>query len=714
MATDLATLYIKVESNGVVTASKNLDELTAKSKQAEGATKSLEEKTKKMSLGTKAAYAAIGAAVATFVTQSVKAFMEAETAQMKLLVAMRNQGDYTRQAAEDLQKYADAMQKTTQYENDMLVAQMGTFKSFGMTNDEIKRSIKAAADMATMTGQSVESVSNLLGKAYAGQTQTLARYGVVIDSTVPKSQKFEAVLKQLEQRFGGAAQAQLQTYTGQWQYYKNALNDVMEVVGHGLLKALEGLLVAAGLVGIAFLTMGEKVLHALDFILTPVKALLEGIALIADKLGKVELAANMRGIAGATKDARDNIKAAKNDVMAWTSKQYDLMVATGKTYDVVEKMKNGKRTVYNLDDKDGKTKKGATVQTDAQKAAEQDVLNYAALLKAEADEKKQALKDELTLAGEIKAYRESEIADQQHLLDMAETQGRYHSNTLKERLKLEQDLLKIQQESLAGIDRDNDITGYLTQLKAVRDSMGNIVKLQNEIAEQDPWKGMMKGLKEWGEEASNIGKQLGGVVKGALDDMADGLTELCTNGTFSFKEFADSVIKDIIRMMIKAQMAKLMQTLFGESAGGSSGSGGGLLGAAIGFGSSMLTSFAGGFSGGGTSGLGMGDSGSLDNVSADSLAGFNFHTGGVVGSTAASKLYPASVFAGAQRYHNGLAPDEIPAILQRGETVIPKGQGAGGSLTVNVPINGIDNKQMVAELKDSIESTVVSIVKRHS
>lgn len=55
------------------------------------------------------------------------------------------------------------------------------------------------------------------------------------------------------------------------------------------------------------------------------------------------------------------------------------------------------------------------------------------------------------------------------------------------------------------------------------------------------------------------------------------------------------------------------------------------------------------------------------------------HNGGVAGEHGYShgKAYSPAVWAGAPRYHNGgvagLQPDEVPAILQRGETVLPRG-----------------------------------------
>lgn len=58
---------------------------------------------------------------------------------------------------------------------------------------------------------------------------------------------------------------------------------------------------------------------------------------------------------------------------------------------------------------------------------------------------------------------------------------------------------------------------------------------------------------------------------------------------------------------------------------------------------------------------------------------FVMHSGGYAGIGGANRNVPALAFAGAPRLHSGLAPDEFPAILQRGERVIPKGGGGGNS-----------------------------------
>lgn len=61
--------------------------------------------------------------------------------------------------------------------------------------------------------------------------------------------------------------------------------------------------------------------------------------------------------------------------------------------------------------------------------------------------------------------------------------------------------------------------------------------------------------------------------------------------------------------------------------------------------------------------------------SAFGLPAVKMHGGGVVGAGGTISLVPAGTFIGAPRLHDGLASDEFPAILQKGEIVLPKGFG---------------------------------------
>jgi len=90
--------------------------------------------------------------------------------------------------------------------------------------------------------------------------------------------------------------------------------------------------------------------------------------------------------------------------------------------------------------------------------------------------------------------------------------------------------------------------------------------------------------------------------------------------------------------------------------------------------------------------LGLG--GSAPIAANSNVAGGNFalgglyHTGGIVGAGGVSRLVDARLFASAPRYHSGgLAGDEVPAILKRGEGVFTPEQMAamgGGGTTVQI------------------------------
>ena len=81
------------------------------------------------------------------------------------------------------------------------------------------------------------------------------------------------------------------------------------------------------------------------------------------------------------------------------------------------------------------------------------------------------------------------------------------------------------------------------------------------------------------------------------------------------------------------------------------------------------------------------------------------HSGGVIGVSALpQRQVPAMAFAGAPRMHAGgmvgLQPDEVPAILQRGERVLSRrevaeaqrggGNGRDGGVTINMSISTPD------------------------
>ncbi|MBN8978010.1 MAG: phage tail length tape measure family protein [Rhizobiales bacterium] len=161
---------------------------------------------------------------------------------------------------------------------------------------------------------------------------------------------------------------------------------------------------------------------------------------------------------------------------------------------------------------------------------------------------------------------------------------------------------------------------------------------------------------------STVSSSMSGTMVTALADVADGTKSVGQGAADMWKSFSRAIQEMIIKLYIVIPLMRSLQAASG---------------------------MVGGFLGLGWSGVSAAQSMSATGFSTMTTGGL-FHSGGLVGNPATSRSVDPAVFHGAPRYHGGgiagLMPDEVPAILQRGERVIPRGQSAGGN--VSITING--------------------------
>lgn len=162
---------------------------------------------------------------------SLKAFAEEELAVRSLSQALANQGKFTRETTEDLVRFAGEMQNLSTFSDDSVISVQSQLVSFGLLGDQLKETTRLTLDLAAAKGIDLNSAANLIGKAFAGETSMLSRYGIVIDESIPKTQRFAEVTKLLSDRFGGSALAQQETFTGSLAKLKNTFSDTAEKIG---------------------------------------------------------------------------------------------------------------------------------------------------------------------------------------------------------------------------------------------------------------------------------------------------------------------------------------------------------------------------------------------------------------------------------------------------------------------------------------------------
>ncbi len=195
--------------------------------------------------------------------------------------------------------------------------------------------------------------------------------------------------------------------------------------------------------------------------------------------------------------------------------------------------------------------------------------------------------------------------------------------------------------SAAGADGEgalDDTRNAADRVAASVNKAGSAAKKAAEIA-KTAWETASASLKTYAANAADIGKGLGDTLTGAFRSAESAFKNFIKTGKLDFKSLASSILADLAMIALK-------KSILGPIANWLSGS----------FGSVFASIF---------------------------------HGGGLVGGAAPQRMMPEMAFAGAPRMHNGgfagLRPDEVPAILQRGERVLSRrevAQSAQGQVSV--------------------------------
>lgn len=198
---------------------------------------------------------------------------------------------------------------------------------------------------------------------------------------------------------------------------------------------------------------------------------------------------------------------------------------------------------------------------------------------------------------------------------------------------------------------------------------GGAVKTAAEVAATG-WGQVSIALADYAKGAMDWGKGLGETLTSAFQSAESAFRSFITTGKVDFKSLVSSILADLAVLAFK-------RTVLGPIASALSGVFGG---------------------------LGSGGTNPLVNASI-------WHAGGIVGGAAPLRAIPALAFAGAPRMHAGgwagLKPDEVPAILQRGERVLSRREVAGaiaaGNAAPGVTIH-IDARGAQAGVAEQIDA----------
>jgi len=193
-----------------------------------------------------AAFAAAAAAAAAYAgklaIEGVKAAIEDEKANARLAATLRNVTSATENQIEKVLEYTRATELATGVTEDEL---RPSLNRLAIATGSVEKAIELqtlALDVSAGSGKGLEAVTQALAKAYEGNTASLGRLGVGLNSTELRAMSFEDITKSLARTFEGQADAAANSFEGRIARLRLSFEDVRDTVGEGLLPVVDRLL----------------------------------------------------------------------------------------------------------------------------------------------------------------------------------------------------------------------------------------------------------------------------------------------------------------------------------------------------------------------------------------------------------------------------------------------------------------------------------------
>lgn len=195
----------------------------------------------------------VGAIVA-FGKAALTAAGEAVDGETRLMNALKGRADIQQR----LLKQAESIHNTTLFEDDAIIQQQALLATFGRTEDQINKIIKASVQLSAATGVELPEAVFALNKSLEGVDRGLKAIDPTIHGLTAAQLEHGAAIDLVTQKYDGFAEKATGTYAGSLHQLSKAWGELMEAIGR---KALPDPLVIQALsnsINGGFVTGGSK------------------------------------------------------------------------------------------------------------------------------------------------------------------------------------------------------------------------------------------------------------------------------------------------------------------------------------------------------------------------------------------------------------------------------------------------------------------------
>jgi len=250
------------------------------------------------------------------ISDSINEALQAEKALNDLTVSLEGTNEATKENIDSFKAFASQIQSTTRFGDDLVIKQLAVAKSFGLTNDEAKKLVETATDLAATTGRDLNTSVDDLLKSLTGQLpRELKLLGREFANLTDEQLKAGAAIDLIQKKFGSRAEKDINTLTGAYEQFKNTLSDAKEEIGKIVLETgfLQGALAKAtsGIKIFADLESDTEKLSRFRQELDSADGAIRRLVL-EKKIVEIEAKIKSEALEQTNKDIDDAIKFAKN------------------------------------------------------------------------------------------------------------------------------------------------------------------------------------------------------------------------------------------------------------------------------------------------------------------------------------------------------------------------------------------------------------------
>lgn len=193
----------------------------------------------------------LGSRIANAFSGAIDEALKAEEAVRQLNNAMRVSGEFSDFASKRMLDYADSLAKTTTFSDDQVVSSLALAKSFGLTNSEARKLVEAATELASFTGQDLNSAVQTLSATYSGHVRALQKQFPELKKFTEEQLAAGAAVDFFAKKLDGSAKNALNSSAGQIAQAKKEIEDFEKAVGKVALR-----------VELSFIRLGKNIASA--------------------------------------------------------------------------------------------------------------------------------------------------------------------------------------------------------------------------------------------------------------------------------------------------------------------------------------------------------------------------------------------------------------------------------------------------------------------